>query len=324
MRKIINAEEWLSFDDILLIPQRGVLQSRKDADTSVNFLGRELKIPFLSAPMPSVTGTNLAIRLEKEGGLAVLHRFMSIDDHVFQYFESGTEPAVAIGIHDGIERTRRLAELGAKIFVLDVAHAHSDPVIEFIQWWKNVFYGFELKLAVGNVATTQGALDLIEAGADAIKVGIGPGSVCTTRQVTGFGVPQFEAIWAAADAVERSGKSVQVIADGGIRNSGDVVKALAAGADVVMIGKLFAQANEAPSLSHHWGCASEYMEPSAAPEGTIIEIGHRKEPLKAIVDRLAGGLRSGISYGGATNIAELRQNAQWIKITDAGRKESKL
>lgn len=315
--------EGLSFDDVLLRPQKSVLKTRVDADLTTSFLGRELRVPFLSAPMPSVTGPMLAIHLNRHGGLPVLHRFCSISEQFDEYYQMktyGINPAVSIGIHDGIERTHPFLGAGANIFVLDVAHAHSDPVIQFVKNWKQAMGGYDVKLVVGNIATTEAAWDLYAAGADALKVGIGPGSVCTTRQVTGFGVPQLQAI---RDVKVRLGSWTPIIADGGIRNSGDIVKALAAGADVVMIGSLFAHAEEAPNHGTHYGCASSRLGERSAPEGIDMGI-ISKEPLADIVNRLAGGLRSGISYGGGTNIAELRAKADWIKLTDAGRKESKL
>lgn len=318
--------EGLTFDDVLLCPQRAVLKSRKDADISF----KNLSIPIMSAPMPSVTSPQLASELIRLGGLPVIHRHQTIQEQCKQLVEVETKmrPACAIGIHDGIQRTADLYHDGlCTIFVIDVAHAHSDPVLDFVERWRQYFSDFYFTLVVGNIATAEAAVELVEAGADAIKVGIGPGSVCTTRQVTGFGVPQLQAIDEVATALSYSnysGPKIPVIADGGIRNSGDIVKALAAGADVVMIGNLFAHANESNNNGEHYGCASNKINSNHAPEGIIksIEIDDM-EPLEDIVKRLTWGIKSGISYAGATNIRELQENAEWIRLTDAGRRESK-
>jgi IMP dehydrogenase/GMP reductase len=312
--------EGLTFDDVLLRPQLGVLESRSEADISVPIL--HLKIPLIAAPMPSVASVKLLKEIQFLGGMGVTHRFQEPVKQARDFIESGTRTWAAIGIHDGLERTATLKRYRETTFVLDVAHAHSTPVLRFIEAWKSRFP--YLTLVVGNVATYQGASDLCKAGADAIKVGIGPGSVCTTRKVTGFGVPQLEAIQECREGSWESDEGhIPVIADGGIRNSGDIVKALAAGADAVMIGSLFARSIEAGATSHY-GCASEKINGHHAPEGIEITIETPPEPLEAIVKRLTWGIRSGLSYGGATNIQELQENAEWIRITDAGREESKL
>jgi IMP dehydrogenase/GMP reductase len=302
----------LTFDDVLLRPQKGRLYSRKYADISVPQLG--LKIPLISAPMPSVASTQLLTEITRLGGLGVVHRMNRTTEEMIADFNSAHGmPAVAYGF--STQDFAGLYEAGVRCFVLDVAHAHSNlglAEIEDAKSWKD-----DIFLIAGNVATQEGAIQLAMAGADAIKVGIGPGSVCTTRQVTGFGVPQLEAIQQCSDV------NVPIIADGGIRNSGDIVKALAAGADAVMIGSLFANSIEANNGGMHYGCASKRVNGHHAPEGMEKEV-EGLEPLEDIVKRLTWGIRSGISYGGATNIRELQENAEWIRISDAGRVESKL
>lgn len=307
----------LTFDDVLLRPQRGVLNSRKEADISCPSLN--LDIPLISAAMPSVATARLIYELTELGGMGVVHRMNRSDEEIVDEFnKTYVMPAVAIGIGSDI---RALYTCGATVFVLDVAHAHSNVAIDFVKQLKDN-WGSVIYVIAGNVATAEAAWDLEEAGADAIKVGIGPGSACTTRQVTGFGVPQLEAIQQCSLAMRQSG--VPIIADGGIRNSGDIVKALAAGADAVMIGSLFAHAIEAENGGTHYGCASHRVNGHNAPEGMEITIETPPEPLESIVKRLTWGIRSGISYAGATNIKELQENAEWIKLSDAGRKESKL
>jgi IMP dehydrogenase len=262
--------------------------------------------------MPSVTDGYLASEMWGLGGIGVIHRFQDVASQIRELAVAGFDAYCAIGLDERRLDALRLA--GCYRFCLDVAHAHSDPVLEFVA--TNASIRGETWM-VGNVATAEGTLDLEEAGADTIKVGIGPGAACMTRTVTGFGVPQLSAIMECAEAAE-----APIIADGGIRNSGDVVKALAAGAVAVMIGSLFASAKEAPNNGEFYGCASNVLNGHRAPEGVSITITQEKEPLEDIVKRLAWGLRSGISYAGARNLYELYTNAEWIKLTDGARAES--
>lgn len=257
---------------------------------------------------------------------------------------------VAIGVgHGEIKRAEALLEVGADLLVLDIAHGHADHCIETVQTLRRNFP--DAQIVAGNVATAEGARDLAEAGADAIKVGIGPGSICTTRIVTGFGVPQLTAIMDATRGVHESGITIPVIADGGIKTSGDLVKALAAGASTAMIGSLFAGCEEAPgspvirdgrkvkvvrgmaSLGAAIGrrAAEKSRDESAedqedwdkvVPEGVEAVVPYRGE-VAEILHQLVGGLRSGLSYGGACCIEELQRTAEFIEITSAGVRESR-
>ena len=312
--------EGCAFDDVLLRPQKGVIGSRSDADISVPSLG--LDIPIISAPMPSVASRELILEISRLGGMGVVHRIGRSEKKIWgEFYESAfigeKPPAVAIGLETNLNKIVPYDQI--KTLVLDVAHAHTDRVLKHVEDIKLAF-GNRFFLIAGSVATYNGAFDLLNAGADALRVGIGPGSVCTTRQVTGFGVPQLEAIEACYNAAN----GAPIIADGGIRKSGDIVKALAAGADAVMIGGLFARSIEAGGLSHY-GNASKRVNGHNAPEGIeeTFDVSHT-EPLKDIVKRLTWGLKSAISYAGATNIKELQANAEWIQLTGAGRTESKL
>ena len=246
------------------------------------------------------------------------------------------------------ERAAALLEAGADVLVLDIAHGHADHCIAVLQRLRRQFP--KAQLVAGNVATSEGARDLAEAGADAIKVGIGPGSICTTRMVTGFGVPQITAIMDSVAGVHESGRDVPIIADGGIQKSGDLVKALAAGASTVMIGSLFAGCEEAPgspvirdglkfkvvrgmaSLGAAIGrkAAESAQDESAesqeewdkvVPEGVEAVVPYRGH-VRELLYQLAGGLRSGLSYGGAHNIWELQERAEFVEITAAGALES--
>jgi IMP dehydrogenase len=235
------------------------------------------------------------------------------------------------------------------VLVLDIAHGHADHCIEMVKLLRSAIPG--VQIVAGNVATREGARDLAAARADAIKVGIGPGSICTTRIVTGFGVPQLTAIIDSVEGVHDAGLDIPVIADGGIKTSGDMVKALAAGAASVMIGSLFAGCEEAPgspvvrdgkkvkvvrgmaSLGAAMGrrAAEKPQDESAedqedwdkvVPEGVEAVVPYRGE-VSEILYQLVGGLRSGLSYGGARTICELQANAEFIEITAAGARESR-
>ena len=255
----------------------------------------------------------------------------------------------AIGVAPGeLERAAVLLDAGADLLVLDIAHGHADHCIELVKAFRRQFPAAQL--VAGNVATRTGARDLAEAGADAIKVGIGPGSICTTRIVTGFGVPQITAIMDSVAGVQECGRDVPVIADGGIQKSGDLVKALAAGASTVMIGSLFAGCEESPgspvirdgqkfkvvrgmaSLGAAIGrkAAEKGQDESAEsqeewdkviPEGVEAVVPYRGH-VREVLYQLVGGLRSGLSYGGAHTIHELQESAEFIEITSAGARES--
>ncbi len=308
--------EGLTFDDVILRPKMGVVDHRADVDIMVPELS--LEIPLIASPMPSVASTSLIKTMYGLGGAGVVNRMQRTMQQRIDDWFSCPDPDVAIGLD--YSEFLALHNVGARVFWIDVAHGHSERVLSFLDRIKkkrdNIY------VVAGSVATFDGAEALVGAGADALRVGIGPGSVCTTRLVTGFGVPQLEAIEACC------GHGSPVIADGGIRNSGDILKALAAGADAVMIGGLFARSIEASCgqpYGAHYGNASAKVNGHRAPEGISVEISSdEREPLVDIVKRLTWGLKSAISYAGARNIKELQENADWIKLTDAGRRESKL
>ncbi len=256
----------------------------------------------------------------------------------------------AIGVGTGeVARAAALLEAGADVIVLDIAHGHADHCIAVVRRLRREFPAAQI--IAGNVATREGARDLAEAGADAIKVGIGPGSICTTRIVTGFGVPQLTAIMDSVQGVADTGRDLPIIADGGIRVSGDLVKALAAGADTVMIGSLFAGCEEAPgapvirngqkfkvvrgmaSLGAAMGrqqaergngdesAESQQDWDKVVPEGVEAVVPYRGH-VREILYQLVGGLRSGMSYAGARTLDELHENAEFMEITPAGIRES--
>jgi IMP dehydrogenase len=328
-------KKFLTFDDVLLVPNKTDIESRYSSEISTKAKVTklvDLSIPIISANMDSITGPEMAIEMDRLGGMGILHRFQpSYEDwqsDIKQILDKVRVPAFSIGLAND---SRKMVEFVAKerggLFVvcIDVAHGHHTKVMNLIQNIRQSYPGAEI--IAGNVATSHGAADLIQAGASAIKVGVGSGSACTTRQVTGFGMPQLTAILKAVDAVNFTQTNVRVIADGGIRNSGDIVKALAAGADCVMLGGLLAGTDETPGeidAKRYRGQASrEFMSDygrERTPEGESWPVESRG-PVEAVLEDLVGGLRSGMSYCGASTVYELSNKAVFIEITENGRIE---
>lgn len=299
----------LSFDDVLLVPRRSYIHSRKNIDlTSWVTNHVQVSIPIISANMTSVTGPELAAKMWQLGGFSILPRFNEIyeakNDYIFVK-EQGSECGVTLGVgEDTGARYEALYQAGARIFCIDVANGHHDRLINTIRavksWYEDVI------IIAGNVATYDACFDLAEAGADAIKIGIGPGAACTTREVSGFGVPQLTAI-IQCDKIKSDFPNIKIIADGGIKNSGDIVKALAFGADTVMVGRLLAGVNEAPHPGEYFGNASSRMRDYRAPEGVEGEV-EAAGNLEDVLKSLSWGIKSGFSYAGVDNIFDLHEN----------------
>jgi len=334
----------LTFDDVLLIPQKTSISSRSDVDLSTQLTPRiKLQIPLISANMDTVTESRLAIAIAQEGGIGIIHRFLPIESAVDEtklVKKEGLLVGGAIGIKDDyMERTEALLKAGCDVIVIDIAHGHSVYLIKVLKELVKKFPKAEF--IAGNVATAAATRDLIAAGAAAIKVGIGPGALCTTRIVTGAGVPQLTAIDEAAEA---AGGKAPIIADGGIKSGGDIVKALAAGASTVMIGGLFAGCEESPALTFYRnnkkykltrGMASLMANfdrkkkddtvkkdlKDYAAEGVEAVVPYRGH-VADLVRQLMGGVRSGFSYSGAANIKQLWKNAEFVQITQASLTES--
>ncbi len=335
----------LTFDDVLLVPRRSSIRSRSDVDLSTKASRRvDLGMPIIAANMDTVCEAEMAIAMAQLGGMGTIHRFLSVEAQtamVAAVKTAGVDLPVGAAIgtdHDAIERAAALAEVGVDCLVLDIAHGHADHAISMVGKVKAALP--DVDLMAGNVATRRGAEELVDAGADAIKVGVGPGGVCTTRIVAGVGVPQLTAI---ADC---AGLSVPVIADGGIKTSGDIAKALAAGASTVMVGSLFAGTKESPGevestsrglVKRVRGMASfealearaardgeeldeEYFEQRAA-EGVEGSVPYRGEVAK-LVGSLLAGVRSGMSYSDARTIPEFWDNAEFIRVTPTGMREN--
>ncbi|KKM81591.1 hypothetical protein LCGC14_1328300 [marine sediment metagenome] len=307
----------LDFDDVLLVPNYSPFESRKDVSTEVHLGPYVFPIPIISANMDTITGVTMACAISHLGGLPILHRFIDIETNKRMYQEAikGGQGivGVSIGVTDGeLERFDQLYAIGARIFCVDVAHAHNKLVGEMIKYthrYESVF------IIAGNVATHAGADYLASVGADAVKVGIGAGSVCTTRDKTGFGVPQLSAI------MDCSRVHIPIIADGGMRQAGDVVKALAAGATMVMLGGMLAGTNEALGGTKYRGMSSAEAQEAyfgtmpdwKTEEGVSIAVPPRG-PVNAIIKDVIGGLRSGLTYAGARDIPELQRKATFIEV----------
>lgn len=320
-----------TFDDIILIPKYSTLRSRSEADTSFKFWTYERPTPIISANMETITGSEMAITMWDLGGIGALHRFWSIEKNVKEYekvLASYADCLVSVGVNgDAKERAEALFKAGARMFVVDIAHGHCIMMKEMLTWLKEK-WGNQIFVVAGNIATGQAAKDLYDWGADCVKVGVGPGSVCTTRVVTGHGMPQFSAI----NEVDYWSYHYQrpMIADGGMRSSGDIVKAIVAGANCVMIGGLLAGTKETPGnvitdgsgnmKKVFKGSASYDRGPGVAKEGIEIEVPYKGE-IESVIKELVAGIRSGMSYSNARTLKELRTNARFKVQTMAGYSE---
>ena len=238
-------KEALTFDDVLLLPQySSILPS--ETDISLNLTHKiRLKVPFLSSAMDTVTESKMAIAIASAGGIGVIHRNLSIKDQANEIIKVKKNLIVSAAVgtsSNDLERAKSLIYNGCDLIVLDTAHGHSEKVLKILDKIKKI--KGKTPICVGNIATAQAAKKLYNSGADIIKVGIGPGSICTTRMVSGIGVPQISAIMEVKKALKN--KKVKIISDGGIKFSGDIAKALAAGADAIMMGSIFAGTNESP------------------------------------------------------------------------------
>lgn len=356
-------KECLTFDDVLMVPNYCGFESRKEVDTSVKLGPHEFSIPVISSNMDTITGSRMAIKMGQLGGLGILHRFSSIADNVEEYkkacYNNGIfyPIGVSIGAND-LERAKALynADLGlgivtgARTFCVDIAHGHSKVGGNMVKQLKATFPN--IFVIAGNVCTYAGADYLVGCGADAVKIGIGPGSVCTTRIKTGIGIPQLTAIMDCAKC------SKPIIADGGCKTPGDVCKAIAAGARMVMLGGMLAGTDETPGdiieigddvalyegidgyIYNKTSCSAEKyksfrgmasreavedffgnMDGWKTAEGIATTVPY-KGPVENVIKDVIGGLRSCMTYTGASTIEELQRRVEFVKISQAGRIES--
>jgi IMP dehydrogenase len=338
--QIVERSKGLTFDDVLLMPRHSEMNSRRspnlESRVTKNFT---LKTPIISANMDTVTEAEMAIKMAELGGLGILHRFMSPEEQVNQVKLMrekikllGLPIAASIGVkEEGMKRADMLADAGVDIFTIDIAHGDSVMMLEVLNYVKKKYP--KIDVIAGNTAMPDGVQRLINHGADAVKVGIGPGSMCTTRIITGCGVPQLTAV--AMCVLEAQKYGVPVIADGGIKTSGDIVKAFAAGAQTVMLGSMLSGCLETPGeieggRKRYRGMASKDAQVSwrgELPTGMAAEGESRwvacKGSVSNIVNELSGGIRSGMTYLNATNISEIHQNARFMEMTSSGMMESK-
>lgn len=367
----------LSSDDVLLVPRFSFIESRKDVDTSVDFLGLKLKTPLISSNMDSVTGPLLASEMALNGAIGALHRFVDIQANVAlfnqtkdlirnnsAYVDQPVNPMVSIGIGDNeFERGCALINAGATHVIIDVAHGAAIHVVKQYDRLREKF-GDNIAIIVGNFASKEGINAFTQHSKskrkmDAVKIGIGGGSMCITRVVTGCGVPTLGSVFDCSYA------GYPIICDGSIRNSGDLVKVIAAGASVAMCGQLFASCVESPGevlwknrtgemMTQEIACARKYNEDatfvyldndlpkykkyrgSASLESYEIQgkVSEHRTPegvstwlqvsgtVKEQLTTLTAGLRSGMTYCNAKTLKELKDNAQFIRVTENGNKEN--
>ena len=326
----------LSYGDVLLIPHRSPVDSRSDVDLSTNFTPSvDLETPLVSAAMDTVTEADLAIALSQAGGLGVLHRFLTPDEQAAQVetvTAADEQVAAAVGINeDHVARAEAVVAAGVDALVVDVAHGHLERTLSVVTELDEAFPNTDL--VAGNVATPAGVEDLAAAGADCVKVGIGPGSHCTTRKVAGAGVPQLTAVDDCATAADAAG--VTICADGGIRTSGDAVKALMAGADTVMLGSLFAGTAEAPGAvievdgtryKRSRGMATtaaaekrDDKEADVRADEGVEALTPFKGPVEDVVGEFTAGIQSGLSYCGGHTIAAAREKAEFIRVAPSAK-----
>ena len=340
-------KEALTFDDVTLVPcYSSVLPS--DVQTGISLTKNlNLKIPLLTSAMDTVTESKMAISVAKAGGIGVIHRNLTIKKQLSEIRRVKSQKLIvgaAVGAGENeFERAKQVLKANINLLVVDTAHGHTKKVGEIIKKI-NKIKPKSVSLCAGNIATAEAAKYLIKLGVDILKVGIGPGSICTTRLVAGIGVPQLSAIMNVRNGVKN--KKVRIIADGGIKFSGDIAKALAAGADAVMIGSLFAGTDEAPGKiikrggklfksfrgmgsigAMNRGSADRYYQSKQkdnskyVPEGVEGFVKY-KGKVDKIFYKLIGGLKSSMGYLGAKRINSLRTNPKFVKITKAGFYES--
>ena len=340
-------KEALTFDDVTMAPKySGVLPSEVDTSTKLS-ANLTLKIPLLSSAMDTVTESKMAIAIAKAGGIGVIHRNLNIKkqiEEIRKVKKQGLLVGAAVGAGPlELKRAEAILKEQINLIVVDTAHGHSKKVAEIVKAIKKIKTK-KTTLCAGNIATADAAKFLIKLGVDIVKVGIGPGSICTTRLVAGIGVPQLSAILAVKQGIKNN--KTNIISDGGIKYSGDIAKALSAGADAVMIGSLFAGSTETPGKlikkngklfksfrgmgsvgAMNKGSADRYFQKKQkdtskyVPEGVEGFVKYKGD-VKNIIYKLIGGLKSSMGYLGAKKVLYLKTKPNFVKITKAGFYES--
>ena len=343
---MVAIKEALTFDDVLILPKYSDIlptETNISLNLTKNIL---LKVPFLSSAMDTVTDSKMAMAMATAGGIGIIHRNFNIrkqSQEVIKVKRKKLLVGAAVGTNlEDIERARSLIGSGVDLIVIDTAHGHSKKVLNILIKLKKI--NNKVPICVGNIATGEAAKKLYNCGADIIKVGIGPGSICTTRMVAGIGVPQISAIMEVKKAMKK--KKIKIISDGGIKFSGDIAKALGAGADAIMMGSIFAGTDESPGKKFKIkgkfykkyrgmgsigamssGSANRYSQKNHkdkskfVPEGVEGRVEY-KGSVSKIIYQLQGGLRSSMGYIGAKKLSELTKKTNFVKITKAGFYES--
>ena len=341
-----SIKDSLTFDDVSLVPQESSVVPNETITKTTLHKRLNLQIPLISSAMDTVTESKMAIAIAKMGGIGVIHRNLSVDQQISEIKKVKKAKylvSAAIGVNNNdLDRAKKLIEANVDMVVIDTAHGHTQKVSKMIYKIKKIIK--KIPLCAGNIATGKAAKFLASCGVDIVKVGIGPGSICTTRLVAGVGVPQLSAI---LDVKKALGKSkTKIISDGGIKFSGDLAKAIAAGADAVMIGSLFSGTTESPGKilkrkgklyktfrgmgsagAMSVGSADRYYQKKFkdiskfVPEG-VEGIVKFKGPVNKIIYNLTGGLRSSMGYLGAKTINDLQKRGEFVKISKAGFYES--
>lgn len=316
-------EKAYDFDDLLLVPTKSTINSRGDVSLKVDFPHMQLEFPVIASPMKGIVGRKLIVKLSKLGGLGILHRFYPDLDlyrkdlqYIYDKSKNGNF-GVSVGLNANYEMRLGFA-MGAKILCIDVANGYLDSVLKYVDKVANYRdkEGYKTLIMAGNVVDEDGIKNLIYAGADMIRVGIGSGQLCTTRNYTGVGYPQLTAIENCSKITDAAG--AYCVADGGIKNSGDAVKALAKGADLVMIGSLFGRVHESAHNGIIYGMASrklqeEYYHSVKSVEGMERSV-EKDIALKDFIDEFTWGIRSACTYMNARNLSELRSNATFVEV----------
>jgi len=318
-----------NYDDVFIVPKFSDIKSRTNVDITTRVESKTWNVPIMPANMLSVMTDDMARAVLSTGGIAALHRFQTIEEACIQFQKLhdfyndeivSNNVFVSVGVNrDSMERTDTLYSVGARNFIIDIAHGHSQQMVDMIKWVKSRHKN--AYIMAGNVATADGVMTLANAGADAVKIGIAGGAVCTTKNVTGVTVPMVSSITNCVIGkrlIEASlNKSIALVADGGIREIGDVCKAIALGADLVMAGKLFVACNEALKPGEYSGSASDSVqsiyrtdkETLPTPEGASVVFEPTNQSASQVVEHIAGGLRSSCSYVGASTIKQFQDLA---------------
>jgi IMP dehydrogenase len=341
-----NYFDGLTYSDVLFVPQYSEIESRSEIDTSTELGGIRFNLPVISANMKDITGYKMALELSKHGGLGILHRFNSIEDAIeeLMLFQKAYEAhnksesfSNRVGVSVGVQeedkkRFHALKDAGAKMFCIDVAHGHHVKVRRMIEFIRGKFDSNEVKIIAGNIATPSAAKDLEKWGADAVKVGIGPGAACQTRKNTGVGVPQLAALSEIRNATD-----IHIVADGGITSTGDIAKAMKF-ADSVMVGSFISGTSETPGdvfrnmqgefYKVYGGSASGERKTGHGKENKFVEGSVKTVPfrghVKYIFKEIKENLQSSMSYSGCRNIKEFHESALLKKISGGAKVESKI